>query len=80
MSTPPSYKKNKKQFTQSLGSAPKYEVAVAFRVLATSGHKDHDVELRDWVVDLGHSAHQGENATKRQLLLRLWFPGMDRAV
>ena len=26
----------KKHFTQSLGSAPKYEVAVAFRVLSTS--------------------------------------------
>ena len=32
------------------------------------------------MVDLGHSAHQGVNATKRQLRLRLWFPGMDRAI
>ena len=38
------------------------------------------MELRDWVVDLGHSAHQGEDATKRQLRVRLWFPGMDKAV
>ena len=40
----------------------------------------NDVALRDWVVDLGHSAHQGVDATKRQLRVRLWFPGMDRAV
>ena len=31
-------------------------------------------------MDLGHSAHQGEDTTKRQLRLRLWFPGMDKAV
>ena len=36
--------------------------------------------LRDWVVDLGHSAHQGVDTTKRQLRVRLWFPGMDKAV
>ena len=39
----------------------------------------NDVALRDWVVDLGHSAHQGVDATKRQLRVRLWFPGMDKA-
>ena len=27
----------------------------------------NDVALRDWVVDLRHSAHQGVDATKRQL-------------
>ena len=37
-------------------------------------------DLRDWVIDLGHSAHQGVDATKRQLRVRLWFPGMDKAV
>ena len=37
------------------------------------------MELRDWVGDLGHSAHQGEDATKRQRRLRLWFPGMGKA-
>ena len=47
-------------------------------VIPEGRHKDHDMELRDWVVDLGHSAHQGENATKRQLRLTLWFPGMDK--
>ena len=36
--------------------------------------------LREWVVDLGHSVHKGVDATKRQLRVRLWFPGMDRAV
>ena len=36
--------------------------------------------LREWVVDLGHSAHQGIDATKRLLRHRLWFPGMDREV
>ena len=40
----------------------------------------NNVALREWVVDLGHSAHQGMDATKRQLRVRLWFPGMDRAV
>ena len=36
--------------------------------------------LRDWVVDLGHSGHLGINATKRLLRQRLWFPGMDKMV
>ena len=40
----------------------------------------NDVALRDWVVDLGHSAHQGVDATKRQLRVRLWFTGKDRVV
>ena len=40
----------------------------------------HYVPLRDWVVKLGHSAHQGVDATKRQLRVRVWFPGMDKAV
>ena len=42
----------------------------------------HEVRLRDWnwVVDLGHFAHQGVDATKRELRLRLWFRGMGKAV
>ena len=36
--------------------------------------------LRDWVVDLGHSGHLGIHATKRLLRQRLWFPGMDKMV
>ena len=40
----------------------------------------NDVAMRDWVMDLGHSAHQGVDATRRQLRVRLWFPGMDKAV
>ena len=40
----------------------------------------NDVALRHWVMDLGHSAHQGVDATKRQLRVRLWFPGMEKAV
>mgnify|MGYP007123542380 CR=1 FL=1 len=41
----------------------------------------HEVALRDWVVDLlGHRVHQGVDGTKRQLRVRLWFPGMDKAV
>ena len=40
----------------------------------------NNVALRDWVVDLGYSAHQGVDATKRQLRVRLWFPGMDKAL
>ena len=39
-----------------------------------------ETTLREWVVDLGHSAHQGVDATKRLLRLRLWFPGMDHEV
>ena len=39
-----------------------------------------EATLREWVVDLGHSAHQGVDATKRLLRLRLWFPGMDHEV
>ena len=36
--------------------------------------------LREWVMNLGHSPHQGIDATKRLLRHRLWFPGMDREV
>ena len=36
--------------------------------------------LRDWVIDLGHSGHLGINATKHLLRQRLWFSGMDRMV
>ena len=43
-------------------------------------HQGQGDELRDWVVDIGHSAHQGVEATKRQLRVRLLFPGMDRVV
>ena len=43
-------------------------------------HKDCNGDLRDRGVDQGHGAHQGEYATRRQLRLRLWFPGKDGAV
>ena len=36
--------------------------------------------LREWVVDLGHSGHLDTAATKRLLRLRLWFPGMDKMI
>ena len=49
-------------------------------VIPEGRHEKNDVELREWVVDIGHSAHQGVEATKRQLRVRLWFPGMDRAM
>ena len=49
-------------------------------VIPEGRYEMNDVELRDWVVDIGHSAHQGVDANKRQLRVRLWFPGMDRAV
>ena len=39
----------------------------------------NNVALRNWVMDLGHSAHQGVDATKRQLRVRLWFPCIDKA-
>ena len=49
-------------------------------VIPEGRYEKSDVELREWVVDIGHSAHQGVDATKRQLRVRVWFPGMDRAV
>ena len=49
-------------------------------VIPEGRHEKNDMELRDWVVDIGHSAHQGVDATKRQLRVSLWFPGMERAV
>ena len=50
------------------------------RIVIPEGLCTKNVALRDWVVNLGHSAHQGVDATKRQLRVRLWFPGMDKAV
>ena len=50
------------------------------RIVIPEGRCTKNVALRDWVVNLGHSAHQGVDATKRQLRVRLWFPGMDKAV
>ena len=51
------------------------------RIVVPEGqHPRYDVQLREWIVDIGHNSHQGANATKRQLRLRLWFPGMDRMV
>ena len=51
------------------------------RIIISEGKcSTNDEALRDWVVDLGHSVHQGMDATKRQLRVRLWFPGMDKAV
>jgi hypothetical protein len=49
-------------------------------VIPEGRYEKNNVKLRDWVVDIGHSAHQGVDATKRPLRVRLWFPGMDRAV
>ena len=49
-------------------------------VIPEGRHEKNDMELRDWVVDIGHITHQGVEATKRQRRVRLWFPGMDRAV
>ena len=37
------------------------------------------MELREGVVDIRHSAHQGVETTKRQFRVRLCFPGMDMA-
>ena len=41
-------------------------------VIPEGRHCRYDVPLREWV-----GAHQGENATKRQLRVRLWFPGFQ---
>ena len=51
------------------------------RIVMPEGRSStNDVALREWVVDLGHSSHQGVDATKRKLRVWLWFPDMDRAV
>jgi hypothetical protein len=34
-------------------------------VIPEGRYEKNDVELRDWVVDIGHSAHLGVEATKR---------------
>ena len=36
--------------------------------------------IRTWLVDIAHDGHHGEEAMKRCLRARLWFPGMDRLV
>ena len=33
--------------------------------------------IRDWVIELGHSGHPGITTAKRLLRSRLWWPGMD---
>ena len=48
-------------------------------VIPEGRHEKNAVELREGVVDIGHSAHQGEETTKRQLRVRLGVPGIDRA-
>lgn len=51
------------------------------RIVIPNGHvPQYETNIRDWVVDLGHSGHMGVTATKKLLRLRLWFPGMDRLV
>ena len=49
-------------------------------VMPDGRHPTKDILLRDWVIDLAHNTHMGVDATKRLLRVRLWFPGMDRAV
>lgn len=36
--------------------------------------------IRTWLVDIAHDGHHGEDAMKRCLRARLWFPGMDKLV
>ena len=36
--------------------------------------------MRNWVVELGHSDYLGLVATKRLLRQRIWFPDMDKKV
>ena len=56
-------------------------VARGERIVISEGSvAGEQTSLREWVVYLGHSAHQGIDATKRLLRHRLWFPGMDREV
>jgi hypothetical protein len=51
------------------------------RIVIPDGHLARDEgNVREWVVELGHSGHMGVDATKRLLRQRLWFPGMDKAV
>ena len=51
------------------------------RLVIPAGQLPRDEgNVRDWVVELGHSGHMGISATKRLLRHRLWFPGMDHMV
>ena len=51
------------------------------RLVIPDGHiPGTEGNIREWVVELGHSGHMGINATKRLLRMRLWFPGMDKMV
>jgi hypothetical protein len=51
------------------------------KIVIPDAHLPRDEgNLREWVVELGHSGHMGVEATKRLLRQRLWFPGMDKKV
>ena len=51
------------------------------RIVIPEGMLSNDEgDIREWIVELGHSGHMGIAATKRLLRLRLWFPGMDKLV
>ena len=37
-------------------------------------------DIRTWLADIAHDGHHGEDAMKRYLRVRLWFPGMDKMI
>ena len=39
-----------------------------------------NTNIRKWIVDLAHEAHDVESSMKRQLRARVWFPGMDKMI
>ena len=51
------------------------------RIVVPSAHlPQYGGNIRDWVVEIGHSSHMGMNTTKRLLRHRLWFPEMDKTI
>ena len=37
-------------------------------------------DIRTWLADIAHDGHHGEDAMKRYLRVRLWYPGMDKMI
>ena len=48
------------------------------RLVVPSADIGKDVgDITTWLADIEHDSHHGEDAMKRYLRIRLWYPGMD---
>ena len=48
------------------------------RLVVPSADIGKDVgDITTWLADIAHDSHHGEDAMKRYLRIRLWYPGMD---